>query len=67
MKVGGKGMEVVAKPKAKEEDETNARVQSVYDVYMYPQWVNHPLQGQDRRVLTVRALSALHYQFRACK
>ena len=24
-----------------------------YDVHMYPQWTNDPLQGQDRHVLSV--------------
>ena len=42
----------------KEQYDTNSRVWSSYDVYMYPQRVNIPLQGLDRHALTVGAISA---------
>ena len=44
---------VLAKAK---KDDTNDRFHSGYDIHMYPQWVNNPLQGLDRCVLTVGAI-----------
>ena len=41
----------------KEERSTNSRIQSSYDVYMHPQRANIPLQGLERRALTVGAIS----------
>ena len=41
------------------------RVQSSYDVYMHPQRANISLQGLDRRVLTVGAISGPHSQIGA--
>ena len=35
---------------------------AIYDVYMYPQRANIPLQGIDRRALTVGAISDPHSQ-----
>ena len=42
-------------------------VQSDYDVYVHPQWVNIPLQGLDRRVRvrTVGTVLGTHCQIRA--
>ena len=34
-------------------------------MYMHPQRANTPLQGLDRRALTVRAISGPHSQIRA--
>ena len=49
----------------KEKEDTNSRVQSSYDVYMHPQRANIPLQGLDRRALTVGAISGPHSQLGA--
>ena len=56
---------VVAKAKTKKQDNTNSRVYSGYDVHIYPQWANIPLQGLDRRVLTVVAIAGSHCQIKA--
>ena len=56
---------VVAKSKTKKQDNTNGRAYSGYDVHMYPQWVNSPLQGLDRHTLTVETISGIHCQIRA--
>ena len=45
---------VVAKAKTKKPEDTNKIVE--FDVHMYPQRANIPLQGLDRRVLTVGAM-----------
>ena len=61
----GNGTEVgwvVAKTKTKKQEYTNGRVWSGYDVHMYPQRANIPLQSLDRCVLTVGALSGPHCQ-----
>ena len=50
------------KAKTRKQDDTNSRVQSSYDVYMYPQRANIPLQGLDRCALTVGAISGPHCQ-----
>ena len=47
---------VVAKLKQKKQDDTNGRVWSTYDVYMYPQKANIPLQRLDKRAPTVGAI-----------
>ena len=51
---------VVATAKAKKRDDTNGRIKSGYDIHMYPQWLNNPLQGLNRHVLTVRAILGHH-------
>ena len=56
---------VVAKAKTKKQDNTNGRARSGYDVHMYPQWANNPLQGLDKHILTVEAISGPHYQIKA--
>ena len=47
---GGKGSGmgwVVEKAKTKKQNDTNSRVESGYDIHMYPQWANISLQGLD--------------------
>ena len=54
----------MAKVKTKKQNDTNDRVWSGYDVQMYSQWVNIPLQVLNRHVLTVGAISGFHFQIR---
>ena len=42
---------------ANKQDDTNSRVLSSYDMYIYPQRVNFPLQDLDRSALTVGTIS----------
>ena len=61
----GRGMKVgwvMAKTKTKNQDDTNIRVQSGYDIHLYPQRTNIPLQGLDRCALTMGAISGPHCQ-----
>ena len=48
---------MAAKAKTKKQNYTNSRVKSGYNVCMHPQRANTSLQGLDRRVLTVGAIS----------
>ena len=56
---------VVVKAYTKKQDDTNSRV-SNYDMYMYPQRANIPLQVLDRHAMTVGAISSLHKQMEPC-
>ena len=53
----------VSKAKTNKQDDTmvDFRV-AMYDIHMHPQTANIPLQGLDRHVLTVGAISGLHCQ-----
>ena len=55
----------MAKAKAKKQDDTNSRVESEYDIHMYPQRANILLQGLNRRGLTVEAISGPQCQIGA--
>ena len=46
---------VVVKAKGKKQDYTNSRIKCGYDMYIYPQRISIPLQGLNRRALTVGA------------
>ena len=62
--VGGKGTGVgwvVAKDKTAKNGK-DCRVLRGYDVHIYPQSANIPLQGINRCVLTVKAISDPHRQ-----
>ena len=47
------------KVKRKKQDDTNSRIHSGYDLYIYPQRDNMPLQGLDRRALMVGTSKSL--------
>ena len=51
---------VMAKASIKKEDNTIVELKSRYDVYMHPQRANNPLQGLERRALTVGTISGPH-------
>ena len=66
-RMGGKGVRVgwvVAKVKTKEQDNTNSRIWSGYDVHMYPQLANIPLKGLYRHVLIVGTVSGYQCQIK---
>ena len=50
----------MAKAKSKKQDDTNSRVQSGYDIHVYPQKANIAPQGLDRHRLTMGAISDPH-------
>ena len=50
---------VVAKAAIKKQGDTNGRF-SDRDIAMYTQWVNNPLQGLDRCILTLGMILGLH-------
>ena len=65
MRVTGKGVGIgwlVARVKTKKCDNVNGRFRmAMTTTYIYTQQVNNPLQDLDRCVLTVGAISGLHY------
>ena len=49
---------MVSKAKTKKQDDTMVEFRvAMYDIHMHPQRTNIPLQGLDKRVLTVGAIS----------